>query len=114
MIITKGTLNRVGFSLAELAIWTDPMEFRIVLISENSPLLNYELIKTPINAGKRLQIFEIDEGVEIDFAAEGYYSYQIYQTAANNLVEVGLLRVEGVEEQLPTITSSKNPQVYAG
>ena len=105
-------LNKVGFTLSELAICEDTMEFKMVFTSEDSEAVKYELTKTPINLGPRLQIFEIDEGTEIDFAIEGYYSYEIYQTTANNLVEVGLLRVVGSDFIEQTIPTSINPQVY--
>lgn len=114
MIITKGIVNKVGFTLAELSICDEPAEYRMVFTSENSPAISYELVKTPINTGKRLQIFEIDEPTEVDFQLEGYYSYEIYQTTSNNLVETGLIMVEGPEEVIPTVTQSSNPQVYVG
>lgn len=110
--ITKGTVNKVGFSLRELSICGEPFEYRMEFKSENSEAVSYELTKTPINLSERLQIFLIDEGTEIDFELTGFYAYEIYQTTSNNLVEVGLMRVEGPELQDPTINNAKNPQVY--
>jgi hypothetical protein len=105
-------LNRVGFSLSELSICGEPAQYRMVFKSENSEAVSYEITKAPVNASQRLQVFEIEEGVDVDFAAEGYYSYEIYQTQSNNLVEVGLLRVQGPIEQVQTVSTVKNPQVY--
>lgn len=112
--IQKGTLNRVGFSLSELSICGEPFEYRMEFKSENSEDINYQLIKTPLNLSNRLQMFEIDEGNEIDFELEGYYTYEIYQTASNNLVEIGLLRVVGPATQEQVMSQAINPQVYAG
>jgi len=106
-------LNKVGFTLSELSICGEPAEYRMVFVSENSKDVTYELTKIPINLSTRLQVFEIDEGTEIDFAVEGFYTYEIYQTQSDNLVEVGLLRVQGAGENLQTVTTTKNPQVYA-
>lgn len=112
MVITKGIVNKVGFSLKELAICDEDFEYRMVFVSENSNDIELELIKTPINASDRLDVFEIDEPNEIDFPTLGYYSYSIYQTTSNNLVETGLLRVEGPTLENTTVTASKNPRVY--
>lgn len=110
--IRKDMLNRVGFSLSELSICGEPAEYRMIFTSENSEGLSYQITKTPVNASQRLQVFEIEEGVDVDFAAEGYHTYEIYQTQSNNLVEVGLLRVQGTIEQIQTVSTVKNPQVY--
>ena len=110
--IKKGILNKIGFSLSELSICGEPEEYRMEFISENTKDLQYSITKTPINISTRLQVFEIDEPTEIDFAVEGYYAYEIYQTTSDNLVEIGILRVEGADEVIQTITNSKNPQVY--
>lgn len=110
--IKKGILNKIGFTLSELAICEDALEFLFKFTSEDSADLVYEITLSPINASERLQVFELTEGVDIDFAVEGYYSYEIYQTTSNNLVETGLLRVEGATEEPQTITNAKNPQVY--
>lgn len=107
-------VNKVGFSLRELSFCGEPFEYRMEFKSENSDAINYQLIKTPINLSERLQIFEIDEGNEIDFELTGYYSYEIFQTTSNNLVEVGLLRVEKEDSEDPTMNYTKNPQVYGG
>lgn len=106
-------VNKVGFSLRELSICGEPFEYRMEFKSENSEAVNYSLVKTPINLSERLQIFEIDEGNEIDFELTGYYAYEIFQTTSNNLVEVGLIRVEGSEVQDQTM-NAQNPQVYGG
>ena len=82
------------------------------MASENSDDINYELIKTPVNLGSRLQVFEIEEGTEIDFSLEGYYNYEIYQTTSNNLVEVGLLRVQQESPTEQILTNHTNIQVY--
>ena len=105
-------VNKIGFTLKELSFCGEPFEYRMEFKSENSEAVSYELTKTPINLGERLQVFEIDEGNEIDFELTGYYAYEIYQTTSNNLVEVGLLRVESQEVQDPTINNAQNPQVY--
>ncbi len=105
-------VNKVGFSLRELSICGEPFEYRMEFKSENSEAISYTLTKTPINLSERLQIFLIDEGVEIDFELTGYYSYEIYQTTSNNLVEVGLIRVKGKQFPEQTINNATNPQVY--
>lgn len=110
--IKKGILNRVGFSVKELANCEDPMEFTFRFTSENSEGIVQEITMSPVNLGSRLQVFEITEGTDVIFDLEGYYSYEIRQTAQNNLVEVGLVRVEGEDENNPTFTTSKNTQVY--
>lgn len=112
--IKKGIVNFVGFTLSELSICGEHAEYRMEFTSENSEDVKYILTKTPINSSKRLQEFEIDEGAEVTFALEGYYSYEIYQTTSNNLVEVGLLRVFGSESTTQVVTESTNPQVYGG
>jgi hypothetical protein len=110
--IVKGTLNKLGLSVSELSNCDEPFEYRIDFVSENSEDLKYSVTKTPTNASNRLQIFEIEEGVDVTFALDGYYSYEVYQTTSDNLVEVGLLRVVSQEVAVPTIPESKNPQVY--
>ncbi len=105
-------MNKIGFSLKELSLCNEPLEYRMVFISENSDQVKYELTKQPVNLSSRLQVFEIAEGQEIDFAVDGYYSYEIYQTTSNNLVEVGLLRVYSDSDISQIITISKDPQVY--
>jgi hypothetical protein len=110
--IKKGIINKLGFTLNELIICDENMEFLFKFTSENSAQFTYEVIKSPINISQRLQIFEFDEPNDIAFEFEGYYSYEIYQTTSNNLVEVGLLRVEGDSEQMQQLTNAKNPQVY--
>lgn len=110
--IKKGELNTVGFSVSELSNCGEPFEYRFELVSEDSEAITFSFVKTPINASSRLQIFEIDEPTDVAFQVEGYYSYSIYQTTSNNLVEIGLLRVVGDEETPQTVTDSTNPQVY--
>lgn len=111
--IKKNMVNKVGFTLSELSICGEPAEYRMVFTSQDSEGVTYELTKTPVNTGSRLQIFEIEEGVEVDFQLEGYYSYEIYQTQSDNLVEVGLLRVARTITTPQTVSTSTNPQVYA-
>ena len=110
--ITKGILNKIGFTLSELVICEEAMEFKFVFTSENSKDVTYEITLTPLNVSERLQVFELDEPTDIDFALEGYYSYEVYQTTSNNLVETGLIRVEGASETTQQLTNTKNPQVY--
>jgi hypothetical protein len=110
--IRKNMINRVGFSLSELSIFGEPSEYRMEFTCEDSNVIKYTLTKTPVNVSNRLQEFEIVEGVEIDFEVTGFYSYEIYQTTSDNLVEVGLLRVIGTPNEIQTVQNSKSPQVY--
>jgi len=112
MVINKGIVNVVGFSLKELANCDEPFEYRMVFTSENSKDVELTLIKTPISSSDRLDVFEIDEPNEIDFPLEGYYHYNIYQTTSDNLVETGILKVEGADEQAATVNTSKTKRVY--
>lgn len=112
--IRKNIVNIVGFSLSELSFCDEPLVYRMVFKSENSEGVQYTLEKEPVNISNRLQVFHIEEGTEIVFELEGYYSYEIYQTESDNLVETGLLRVVGENFQEQKVTDSVNPQVYAG
>jgi hypothetical protein len=110
--IVKGLVNKVGLSLSELSICGEPTEYRMEFKSENSPDIFLSLVKSPINLSNRLQIFEIEEGQDISFDIEGYYSYEVYQTTSNNLVETGLLKVEGPSTVGQVVTTNQNVQVY--
>jgi hypothetical protein len=110
--IRKGQVNRVALSLSELSILTDPDTYRFELKSENSEAIAHTFTKTPIIASERVQIFEIEEGVDVTLTLGGYYSYEIYQTTANNLVEVGLLRVATDADTTQKYTDSTKSQVY--
>lgn len=105
-------LNKVGFTLSELSICSEPLEYELKFTSEDSEDIQYTLVRIPANLSQRLQIFEITEGVDVTFEVEGYYSYEIRQTTSGNLVEVGLLRVEGENAVEQVITTATNPQVY--
>ncbi len=110
--IRKGQINKVGLSLQELSVIGDPEEYRFELKSENSKAIAHTLTLTPDSSTARMQVFEIEEGVDVTFTSEGFYSYEIYQTTANNLVEVGLLRVVGADEVVIEYPQSGNAQVY--
>lgn len=110
--IRKGQVNRVGLSLSELSIPGDPETYRFELKSENSEAITHTFIKSPILTSQRIQIFEIEEGVDVTLTLNGYYSYEIYQTTGNNLVEVGLLRVANEDDTTQKYTDSTKSQVY--
>lgn len=110
--IRKDRVNRVSLSLSELSICGDPEEYRFELKSENSNDIAYTFIKEPVSSTSRLQTFEIEEGVDVTLPLGGYYSVEIYQTAANNLVEVDLLRVATEDETTQEYTDTSTSQVY--
>lgn len=110
-------MNLIGLSLRELSIDGDPEEYRFEFTSENSKDVKVILTKIPSSSTNRLQVFSIPEGVgytPVDFPITGYYSYEVYQTTGNNLVEVGLLRVIGEGEVVQEHISTANQQVYGG
>lgn len=110
--IRKGQLNKVGLSLSELSIVGDPEEYRFELKSENSKDVTHTFTKTPVSSTSRMQLFEITEPTDVAFTLTGYYTYEIYQTTANNLVEVGLLRVVAENEEVQEYEPSGTDQVY--
>lgn len=121
--IRKGQLNRIGLSLRELSIATDPEEYRFDFVSENSKDVSRSVTLTPVSSTVRLQVFEIWEPVppaqkplppSLEFPLTGYYNYEVYQTASNNLVEVGLLKVVGEDEVIQEYIEQGNSQVYGG
>lgn len=112
--IRKNQLNKIALSLSELSISTDPQEYRFEFTSENSKDISYSLTLEPVSSTERLQVFEIEEGVDITFDKVGYYNYEVYQTTGNNLVETGLLRVIGEQQVVQQHISSANQQVYGG
>ena len=99
-------------TLSELSICEDVQEYRFKFTSENSNDYVEELVASPTNTSGRLQVFNIEEGVDITFPHCGYYSYEVYQTTQNNLVEVGLLRVRENVTSSPIVTFDQNVQVY--
>jgi hypothetical protein len=109
--VVKGQSNRLGFTLEELAIKSEPRIYVFSFVSENSPSVEVSMTREPDNAGQRLQIFEITEGDDITFPLEGFYSFEVKQSTSGNLVETGLLLVEGEETSFIT-ASSANPVVY--
>lgn len=112
--VYKDQINKIGLTLSELSVPGDPEEYRFEFTSENSKDVKYSLTLTPTSSTKRLQIFDIEEGEDVIFDLPGFYSYEVYQTAANNLVEVGLLRVIAEEETAQEYISTSKAQVYGG
>ena len=112
--ITKDQLNKIDLTLRELSILTDPEEYHFIFTSEDSKDIVVELTTEPTTSTERIQTFEITEGTDVTFDLPGYYSYEVYQTAQNNLVETGLLRVLGAEEAPIVYPESGKTQVYGG
>lgn len=112
--ILKGQVNRVSLSLSELSITGDPEEYRFELKSESSKDITHSFILEPVSSTSRAQVFEIEEGVDVVFTVDGYYSYEVYQTNANNLVEVGLLRVITDQSDAQQYPNTSISQVYGG
>lgn len=112
MVINKGIVNVVGFSLRELSICDEPFEYKLIFTSENTKDIQLPIVKTPISSTPRLDVFELDEPNEIDFPVDGYYSYEIFQTTSGNLVETGILKVIGEEEESTRVNTIKTRRVY--
>lgn len=110
--IRKGQVNVVLLSLSELSICGDLQEYRFELKSENSKDIAFAFTKQPVSSTSRGQRFEIEEGVDVTLPLGGYYSCEIYQTTANNLVEVDLLRVAVDEDTTQAYNDTSTSQVY--
>lgn len=113
-IITKGTNSTLVFTLTEKSTLTNP--YYLFSLKNQTEMVRYNFISADLSAyPERFNKFLVTEttgtqnltsGV-ITLGEKGFYEYEIYEQSsssnlniinATNLVEIGLIKVEGSED----------------
>lgn len=122
ILLRKSSANQIAVTLSELK--SDSIAenwlFRFVLDQDDYYEYLIYLTDTSPSPG-RYNLFELEEGTDIDFKFLGDYLYEVYQMAdANSMdylqgvkVETGKMRlIEHQEDTIPAFEADTQTQIY--
>ena len=122
ILLTQDTLNQIAVTLEELKsdLLPDNWLFRFVLDQDDS--YEYLIYLTDVSPSPaRYNLFDLDEGIDVDFKFVGDYLYEVYQMPNGGSldytqgvkVENGKMRlIENPAPTTPTFTPNTETPIY--
>jgi hypothetical protein len=120
--LTQDTANQIAVTLSELKSDLLPENWLFRFVLDQDDYYEYLIYLTDVSpAPARYNLFNLDEGVDVDFQFVGDYLYEVYQMPAGGSVDYTLgLKVENGKMRLlenpspliPTFEPNTETQIY--
>jgi hypothetical protein len=122
ILLTQDTANQIAVTLSELKSDLLPENWLFRFVLDQDDYYEYLIYLTDVSpAPARYNLFNLDEGVDVDFQFVGDYLYEVYQMPAGGSVDYTLgLKVENGKMRLlenpspliPTFEPNTETQIY--